>query len=153
MGVRKFRSISILVLTFFLIIFLALRGFISKPSCFTFLQSFCFLIPLFIGLYRGYSAYRSMFSKSGGLVEKERVFTINNRCIDIFCENDVKFCGRYFLYDLLGYYEDGEYIYLFFCRKMFIIIPRRCLTEKQYEYIILILHNTGAKKEKDEYLS
>ena len=85
-----------------------------------------------------------MFLKSGGLVKKERVFTVNSRCIDILCENNVEFCGRYFFYDLQRYYEEDEYIYLFFYRNIFIIIPCRCLTKKQREDIILILNNTRA---------
>lgn len=94
---------------------------------------FCFRI------YKIYSTFQKILVKNLDIVNKNREIFIDERSLNILCDANVNFCGKYSMYDLKDYKKTSEYYYLTFHDKAYIIIPCRCLNDSQDKELLNIL--------------
>lgn len=99
-----------------------------------------FLLLLFcFKIYKIYSVFQKMLVKNLDIVNKHREIFVDERSLNILCDANVNFCGKYSMYDLENYKKTSEYYYLTFHDKAYIIIPCRCLTNSQNKELLNIL--------------
>lgn len=94
---------------------------------------FCFKI------YKIYSTFQKILVKNLDIVNKDREIFIDERSLNILCDANANFCGKYSMYDLENYKTTSEYYYLTFHDKAYIIIPCRCLNDSQNKELLNIL--------------
>ncbi len=97
------------------------------------------LILSFVSLYKFILTFKKLFIRSLSLVGKNRIFTVDRRCIQIIYGVDMEFCDRYFLYDFKFYELNSNYLFLYFNNNVYIIIPLRFLNEEQIKEFKIIL--------------
>lgn len=100
---------------------------------------FLFLLLCF-KIYKIYSIFQKMLVKNLYIVNKNREFFIDERSLNILCDANVNFCGKYSMYDLENYKKTSEYYYFTFHEKAYIIIPCRCLNDSQSKELLNILN-------------
>lgn len=99
---------------------------------------FLFLLLCF-RMYKIYSTFQKILVKNLDIVNKNREIFIDERSLNIICDANVNFCGKYSMYDLENYKKTPEYYYLTFHDKAHIIIPCRCLNDSQSEELLEVL--------------
>lgn len=126
--------------------YLGLAFLISFVSLFIQVQIVVFIVVLFLlfmGFFYFYKTFlmcRKMFLQGLELVGKKRNFFIDNWHIQILCETDDCLCGRYFFYDLKNFFNNKDYFILLFAKKIYIIIPKRCLEHDQIKDLNSVLN-------------
>lgn len=99
-----------------------------------------FLLLLFcFKIYKIHSVYQKILVKNLEIVNKDREIFIDKRSLNIMCDSNSNFCGKYSIYDLQHHDKTPEYYYLTFHEKAYIIIPRRCLDSSQDNELLNIL--------------
>lgn len=95
----------------------------------------------FLPIYKAIKIFRSMLANSVYLVGVRRKFFIDERSVYILSEHNSEFddYSRYFFYDLQKFTQNAEYLFLTFFKKVYIIIPKRCLEKEQLKSLLLIL--------------
>lgn len=93
----------------------------------------------FIIFYKAITAFRKMFVQSLDLVGKNREVFVDERSLEILCDSNSLFCGRYFFYDLKAYEQNSSYFFLVFNKKIYIIVPKKSLSADQETYLKSVL--------------
>ncbi len=89
--------------------------------------------------YKAFAEFRKMFVQSLDLVGKNREFFVDERSLEILCDSNSLFCGRYFFYDLQVYDQNSDYFFLVFNQNIYIIIPKKSLNVNQETYLKSVL--------------
>lgn len=82
-------------------------------------------------MYKIYNTYQKVLVKNLDIVNKNRKFFIDQHVLNILCDSNSDFCGRYPLHDLKSCVKSPQYYYLTFNPKIYIIIPRKFLDASQ----------------------
>lgn len=139
MGILKIKFIIFLIIYLFIFIFCYVNLLFFQATLFYFLGFLLFFGFLIFNIFKIYGYFKNMFAKSLDVINKKRVFFVDERCLNIIYEKDSSICGKYFFYDLKDYKIFKDILILYFNDKKYIIIPLKFLKEGEKDIFLRIL--------------
>lgn len=136
MGIFKIKFVIFLVIYLSISIFCYVNLLLFKATLSYLLGFLLFFSFLIFNIFKLCGYFKNMFIKSLDIINKKRVFFVDEHSLNIIYEKDSSLCGRYFFYDLKKYKIFKDILVLYFSDEKYIIIPLKFL-KKEEKYVFL----------------
>lgn len=139
MGIFKIKFVIFFVIYLFILSFFYLNLLFFQVTFFYFIGFLLFFGFFVFIIFKLYRSFRNMFNKSLDIINNNRIFFVDERSLNIICDKNSSFSGRYFFYDLREYKIFKDILVLYFSEKRYIIIPLKFLKEEEKNVFFKIL--------------